>query len=253
MIGAEKFGTQTNASIAELCTARLHLHLIGPMKVIVAHGISLPFVGHRGSCDISHFGLVTEIYVDRPDLMRLLWSRRGQDQQRASLRQEIHRLQAALVAHSIDVLEVNREDLRLHKPDVWIDVAKIYQVTAEDPVSLPLLTEPLLEDFDGIDPAFDDWLADERGKLANHVRLIAEGILARQVMPVQMLAAAHQLLAIDPVHEGAWRAAIQAHNDIGDRSLAIQTYQRCRAALAKNLGVMPSEKTERLVEAVRAS
>src|SRR5271156_6809739 len=61
----------------------------------------------------------------RGRLAELLWSRRPEEQARASLRQEIHRLLEALsVAHS-EILVVTRDHLSLRPGSVWIDVEEV--------------------------------------------------------------------------------------------------------------------------------
>ncbi|MGH7210854.1 MAG: hypothetical protein ACREF1_05255, partial [Acetobacteraceae bacterium] len=49
----------------------------------------------------------------RGRLAELLWSRRPEEQARASLRQEIHRLLEVLAAAGPDVLQVTRDHLTL--------------------------------------------------------------------------------------------------------------------------------------------
>ena len=68
-----------------------------------------------------------------------------------------------------------------------------------------------------------------------------------------MVAAAHQLLAIDRAHEGAWRALMRAYAARGERGMAIQAYERCRSVLADQLDAHPSEETQRVAADIRAA
>ena len=70
-------------------------------------------------------------------------------------------------------------------------------------------------------------------------------MLREQTEPDTVVAAAQQLLAIDRSHEGAWRALMRAYADRGERGMAIQAYERCRAVLADQLDAQPSEETQR--------
>src|SRR6185295_9349607 len=119
--------------------------------------------------------------------------------------------------------------------------------------SLSLLDGDLLEDLDGIDPTFDAWLTTERERLRDRARTVAEALLKEQVEPESAIPAAQRLLQIDRAHEGAWRAMMRAHAARGERGMAIQAYERCRAVLADLLDAAPSIETQRLLQEIRGS
>ena len=96
--------------------------------------------------------------VLRSRLAEQLWSRRPEEQARASLRQEIHRLLDALSPAECDILVITRDHLTLRPGAVWVDVEDVMRATASQPASLALLDGELLENLDGIDPNFDAWL-----------------------------------------------------------------------------------------------
>jgi DNA-binding SARP family transcriptional activator/TolB-like protein len=187
----------------------------------------------------------------RGRLAELLWSRRPEEQARASLRQEIHRLLDALAPANSEILTVTRDHLSLRPGVVWIDVEEVMRATTEEPASLSLLEGDLLEDLDGIDPAFDTWLTTERERLRDRARTVAEALLREQVEPEATIPVAHRLLQIDRAHEGAWRALMRAHAERGERGLAIQSYDRCRAVLADLLDAAPSPETQKLLQEIR--
>ena len=83
--------------------------------------------------------------------------------------------------------------------------------------------------------------------------MLAEHLLRETTDPEAIIAAAQQLLAIDRAHEGAWRALMRAYAGRGERGMAIQAYERCRAALADQLDANPSEETQRLAAEIRAA
>ena len=184
-------------------------------------------------------------------LAEQLWSRRSEDQARASLRQEIHRLADALSPAGSSILIVTREHLALRPGAVWTDVEEITQASSTSPAALSLLSADLLEDLDGIDPNFDAWLQAEREQLRSRSLRTAESMLHRVSDPEAAIEAAQSLLTIDRTHEGAWRALIQAQAARGERGLAIQAYNRCQAALAHGLDTEPSLETQRLFDEIR--
>ena len=55
--------------------------------------------------------------------------------------------------------------------------------TDASPASLALLDGELLEDLDGVDAAFDAWLAAERERLRDRARALAEPLLREQAEP----------------------------------------------------------------------
>ena len=59
------------------------------------------------------------------------------------------------------------------------------------------------------------------------------------------------VIALDPVHESAYRDLIRYALLRGRRDEALATYQECARALERGLGVSPDPATRRLLEAVR--
>ena len=191
--------------------------------------------------------------VLRSKLAELLWSRRPEEQARASLRQEIHRLLEALNPVGNQIMSVQRDHLTLRPGTVWVDVEEVLRASTSKPQALSLLDGDLLEDLDGVDPSFDQWLAGERERLRDRARNLAETLLREKDDPETVIPAAQQLLAIDRTHEGAWRALMRAYANRGERGMAIQAYERCRAVLADMLDAQPSDETQRLLAEICAS
>jgi DNA-binding SARP family transcriptional activator/pimeloyl-ACP methyl ester carboxylesterase len=64
------------------------------------------------------------------------------------------------------------------------------------------------------------------------------------------LEAAERSLAVEPTRERAYRAAMLAHHLLGERDAALWLYERCRSALANELGVTPDARTGLLHAAI---
>ncbi len=104
--------------------------------------------------------------VTRQRLAALLWSRRGEEQRRGSLRQALHELRLALEPIGTQVLEATRDTVRLRADQVWVDALEL--VRGDDPglrAGLAPPAEGLLLDLEGLDPAFDGWLALQRRRM----------------------------------------------------------------------------------------
>ena len=230
----------------------MRLRLIGQMEAWTLNSESVLPPGRKTRALLAIVALSSPRPVLRSRLAELLWSRRPEEQARASLRQEIHRLLEVLAPVGQDVLSINRDSLALRPGVVWVDVEEVLRATTTHPASLALLDSELLEELDGVDPAFDGWLQTERERLRDRARSVAESLLQEQVSPEALIAVAQQLLSIDRAHEGAWRALMRAHADRGERGMAVQSYDRCRTVLADLLDATPSPETQALLADIRA-
>ena len=229
----------------------VRLRLIGQMEAWTLTSETVLPAGRKTRALLAIVALSAPRSALRGRLAELLWSRRSEEQARASLRQEIHRLLEALSPAGGEILSITRDHLSLRPGAVWIDVEEVMRATTAEPASLSLLDGDLLEDLDGVDPAFDTWLSMERERLRDRARKLAEDLLAEQVEPEATIPAAQRLLSIDRAHEGAWRALMRAHVARGERGMAIQAYERCRAVLADLLDAAPSIETQRLLAEIR--
>ena len=229
----------------------VRLRLIGQMEAWTVASENVLPAGRKTRALLAAIALSGPRPALRGRLAELLWSRRPEEQARASLRQEIHRLLDVLAPAKSDVLQVTRDHLSLTPGAVWIDVDEVMRATTNEPGALSLLDGELLEDLVGIDPTFDMWLTAERERLRDRARGVAEALLRDQVLPAAIIPAAQRLLQIDRAHEGAWRALMRAHAEQGERGMAIQAYDRCRAVLADLLDAAPSAETQKLLTEIR--
>jgi DNA-binding SARP family transcriptional activator/TolB-like protein len=229
----------------------LRLRLIGQMEAWTITSENVLPAGRKTRALLAVVALSAPRPALRGRLAELLWSRRPEEQARASLRQEIHRLLETLSPAGTEIMQVTRDHLSLRPGAVWVDVEEVMRATTEQPASLSLLDGDLLEDLDGIDPTFDAWLTTERERLRDRARNVAEALLRESSEPEAAIPAAQRLLQIDRAHEGAWRALMRAHVAHGERGMAIQAYDRCRAVLADLLDAAPSQETQKLLAEIR--
>jgi DNA-binding SARP family transcriptional activator/TolB-like protein len=229
----------------------VRLRLIGQMEAWTVRSESVLPAGRKTRALLACIAMSAPRPVLRGRLAEQLWSRRPEEQARASLRQEIHRLLDALSPAETEILIVTRDHISIRPGAVWIDVEEVMRATTANPTSLALLDGDLLEDLDGVDPNFDAWLNTERERLRDRARGIAEALLKENLEPDAAIAAAQRLLTIDRSHEGAWRSLMKAHAARGERGLAVQAYDRCRAVLADMLDAAPSVETQKLLNDIR--
>ena len=179
----------------------IRLRLIGQMEAWTAatHEDVLPS-GRKTRALLAIVALSAPRPVLRTRLADLLWGRRPEEQARASLRQEIHRLQSALAPAKADVLVVTRDFVALRPGTVWIDAEEVMRATTDQPGALSLVDGDLLEGLDGAETAFDVWLTTERERLRDRARTVAEAALRHHSEPDEVIAVAQQLLQIDRAH-----------------------------------------------------
>lgn len=231
---------------------RLRLGLIGPMEAWTLSSQAVLPRSRKARALLAILGMALGQPVPRHHLAELLWSRRGEEQQRGSLRQALHDLQAALSPAGPRLLQAGRDALTLEREDVWVDALALLAPDAT-PAALDLLSNTVLPDLEGLDPAFDAWLAQQRGRLQEAAADRAAALLAAAGPQEMALEAAQRLLRIDSSREQGWQALIRLRLAQGDRGAALAAYEACRNLLASRYNATPSAETEALAQALRAT
>ena len=230
----------------------MRLRLIGQMEVWTLTSESMLPLGRRTRALLAAIALSSPRPALRGWLAELLWSGRPEEQARASLRQEVHRLLEALVPGGSEVLNVTRDHLSLRPGKVWVDAEEVMRATANQPASLAFDLQQALRRGNcrlQIDLLVQQRLGDGPGAIAQSFALDTEPHIEGRidaVQPLQQVAVHH-----DRAHEGAWRALMRGHAARGERGMAIQAYHRCRAVLADLLDASPSAETQIVLADIR--
>ncbi len=157
--------------------------LFGRMRVEDATGRSILPHSRKTRGLLAILALSPNRAVLRSRITSLLWSLRAKEQGRASLRQSVHELQQALSPAAASLLRADRNHLALSDDCFWVDALAFMRATPSRSELLNLFCHPLLEDLQGLDPAFDRWLADQSVRLAEIARTLGETILHEQHDP----------------------------------------------------------------------
>lgn len=208
----------------------------------------------------------------RDALSTLFYPDHSQSRARAYLRRDLAVLNTSLAGEWIitdrDTVEINAED------DLWIDVTHFRQLLAacqahNHPLDKPcaecisLLTQAIalynddfLAGFTLRDcPEFDDWQFFQaeglRQQLASTLERLVYGCNAQNEHEAA-IAYARRWLTLDPLHEPAQRALIQAYDQSGQPAAALRQYEEYVALLEEELGLPPEEETTTLYEAIKA-
>jgi TolB-like protein len=120
---------------------------------------------------------------------------------------------------------------------------------APDPLRVvELCRGPLLAGFPPVEDPFDDWVEEERAALCRRLLERLGAALSRAVERGDQaaLAIADAALGVDSAFEPAYRARMAILGRRGEHAAALREYDRCRAALARDLGARPGAGTEAL-------
>ncbi|MGC1887981.1 MAG: BTAD domain-containing putative transcriptional regulator, partial [Stellaceae bacterium] len=233
--------------------------MVGTMRAVAPGGADFLPRGRKTRGLLACLCLAQGERVSRSRLVGLLWDRSPDAQARMSLRQSLSELNSVVNRHVPSLVEIDRDSVRIDLRKCWVDALAILQASADPTGETNNLLQPyserLLEDLDGITPAFDQWLAAERTFFEDRVRKILEAELDRlteqHAKPEMLAAAARRLVNFEPTHEGAVRTLMRAFAQMGDRAQAIREFERCRQALLSVLDLPPSKETTAVYEAIR--
>ncbi|HEU5039688.1 MAG TPA: AAA family ATPase [Gemmatimonadales bacterium] len=189
----------------------------------------------------------------REHLVAMLWGDRTETAARHSLSEALRVIRRHAGETAVDQ---SVGQIRLAPESVELDLDRLEQLAgAEDWAgAAELIAGEFLEGFAVPDSsAFEDWLAAERELWRRRsVEVLSRyaDALARSGRAQDASEAAARALVIDPGSEPGLRAAVRHRALAGDRTGALELYDRFRAGLAE-AGAEPGEETVALVERVR--
>ncbi len=249
--------------------SELALFLLGPPR-IERDGVLLN-VDTRKAIALIAYLAVTKQPQSRDTLAALLWPDYDQTHARATLRRTLSALNKALAGNW---LSIDRERVSLNIiSHIRVDVDEFYSHLVEckthghpasevcsaclDPLAkaVALYRDDFLAGFGLRDSSnFDDWQffqADTmRHDLANALERLVRG---HSILPdyTAAIAYARRWLALDRLHEPAYRYLMQLYAWSGQRAAALHQYRECVQVLQKELGVAPLEATTWLYQAIK--
>ncbi len=239
--------------------ADLKLTLLGGFEARWATGEVADLPGQKDRALLAYLAIAAGDSHPRERLAGLLWSERGDQQARDSLKQALLRLRRSLGGGDGGPLRADRQSISLDRIGLDIDVLAFERLVRENTIDALAQAKSLYrgEFLDGLavhDPAFEDWLLLERQRL----RQLFERALAN-LMPQALAAgdreraadAARRLLSSDPLSEAAYRTLMQVHVDDGQTAQALKLYDGLWDRLHRELGVRPEPATVALHDQIR--
>src|SRR5579862_4645455 len=165
---------------------------------------------------------------------------------RASLRTALSAVRRAL-GPAAAALRADRERVEL-SGDVAVDLREFDWIldSGEPEAALPLARGELLPDLD------DDWVLRERDRHRGRCSAAFAALAKSAASPEEALAWSRRGAELDPFDEAAHRELMTALAAIGEAASALAVYERLRARLRRELGLVPASATRDLAAALRA-
>jgi len=239
--------------------ARLTLRLLGELQVDRQDRGDTASAGRKAQALLAYLALNPRQRCSRERLATLLWSDRGEEQARHSLRQSVLALRKALNDESGTILISDGERLALDLEKADIDVRRFEQfAAASSRESLEQASVLYRGDFlEGIDvrsEGFDEWCAAERMRLRD-LAIDAQRRLTQICIDAgdwdAAQSAAQRLLALDPTQETGHQFLMRIYDRTGRRSMALRQYRTCEEILKRELDAQPSPEISRLYAEIR--
>lgn len=250
-------GVDGDKVVGEGETRRLTLKIIGAFSASVdGKEVGL---GRKAQALLGYMMLSSARQLPRTKLVGLLWSEKEDPLAKGSLRQSLSQIQRELKARGWTHFHADQMHVALDIKHVACDVMDIVS-DAERGIVHPLLlarerlTDDILDDLEGIDPAFSEWLAETRPLI--HERLI--NALTRLLpdegqadISAAAEAAAKAISRLDSENERAIRVLIRSHIGAGSIGAALALYARLWRQLEDTYDIEPHKLTQDLIAGLR--
>ena len=235
--------------------SRLELSLLGTFSARV-DGAEIRIPSRKGCALISYLALADSHEALRESLLGLLWSNSSEEKARASLRQDIHRLQDALRDGGFSGFHSDQLKLRLSPTSISVDLIEVLRLAREGHAHPKLFVrqramEGVLRDLEDTDPAFAEWLTVKRRSLHEELLHDLTASLRRLPPGSNQLELSRAILNIEPTHEEAVRNVIRAQAGVGDTGGALRAYKNLWDNLEREFDVEPAKETQELIAAIK--
>jgi TolB-like protein/two-component SAPR family response regulator/cytochrome c-type biogenesis protein CcmH/NrfG len=238
--------------------AGLRICLLGPVTIEI-DGIPVVIASKKARALLGYLVQRSGTDVARSTITGLLWSERGEEQARASLRQTLSELRSALAKSDRQTINASNDSVAWAEGSARIDVKELEsKAGSEDHGALReaalLIRGEFMEGLSLDEAAFENWLAGERERFRQlactvHSRLM--NLAERSADIEEALNHGLKLITLDPLQEHVHRALMRLYSAQGRNDAALAQYERCKRELSSQLGVQPEPETESLARSIR--
>jgi DNA-binding SARP family transcriptional activator len=229
------------------------LQVLGPVRLLGRAG-AVP-LGRKGEAVLGWLATRPNGSGPRRALVDLLWADRSESDARNSLRQWLFQFRRA---HGADAPLATEGDRVLLAAGCEVDLHRFVQLAqAPSPAGWLEACGLWRGDFaegPSVSPAFDAWRANQSEMLRDAAAALLDRMAQAPCDAPALEAAtalARSLLAIEPLHEGCWRALMQLQARAGLHARAMATWAECRRALRSGAGIEPGPETQATYRRVR--
>ena len=232
--------------------AGLTLHLLGPPSVSVSRAPPGPGMGAAKNVALLAYLALEPGTHSREELAALLWGESPEHAARASLRQALRRLRAAVG----DDLHIGHNTVELRGP-VECDVTAFLATAHGHPERAAGFDVPRFLAGLSLRHArgFEEWADVKRRELLRRYEDVLR-VTTRQAIADSRwrdaVAVADRWLACDPLSEEATRLAMEAHYLEGDCGAALGQFAAYRARLAQDVGAQPGAAVVELAHRIES-
>lgn len=250
-------GADGDTAVGKDEAGRLKLKIIGTFSASVdGQEVGL---SRKAQALLGYMMLSSTRQLPRSKLVGLLWSEKEELLAKGSLRQSLSEIQRELKALGCTHFRADQLNVAFEIDQVACDVMEIIS-DAERGIVNPLLlarerlTDNILDDVEGIDPAFSDWLAETRPLI--HERLIdaLTKLLPDETQTAVSAAgeaAARAIYRLDCENERAVRVLIKSYVAAGNIGAALAVYARLWRQLEDAYDIEPHRFTQELITSLR--
>ncbi len=229
----------------------LRLYLLGPLDIRY-HGQQLskpPTV--KSQSLLAYLIFHRDQAQPRDRVAELFWGDRPERKARRSLTTALWHIRRCLPDETYILSDAYKVQFD-PQADLWLDVDEFESYASHDDIA-SLLSGVALYRGDFLDGFYDEWIINERyrfeGLFCEALARVMVGQEARGAHDAA-LATALRLLDQDPLREDAHRLAMRACCRLGQRTVALEQYRRCRQILLEELGTEPMVETTELYEEI---
>ncbi len=232
--------------------------MLGGFDLVSSQGDAIKLPTRKSCLLLAYLAAPPGQSHSREKLAGLFWGETQTEQARGSLRHALAALRSALGPQCIDAAH---DTVTLSPGHIDSDTDRLAQAAGKgvDAVGLDLdsiYRGEFLAGHSHSNQEFTDWLLFERTRCRN----LAETVFERAIDALEAggrtseaIALAHRLVALDPLREQSHRILMRMFEAAGERSKALEQYQRLKDLLAKELGVEPSAQSAALARLILAA
>jgi DNA-binding SARP family transcriptional activator len=231
----------------------------GPLRLGLGH--------HRSVLELGRYLIARSgRFVPREELLELLWPDSDPEQGRHRLHNAVSKLRRVVDApQGPSVIRCEEDGYAIDREGLETDCDRFeayygrgrQRLARGDEAGAAEAFGAALELYGGdylAEVPYAEWAHQHRAHFAerrmNALTYLCEHALRLGELP-RAIDRALEVLIADNLRERAHRHVMRAHHGLGQRACAIRQYHLCAALLEKELGVRPSEATQRLHRAIR--